>query len=280
MIRVLQIVALGCFSLCLTGCKAPEEDPPIWEQVKLGDIAPVQSGQQPGIGALKTINLDVHVFEIPEENVGKLDDVWRMLGTGPLRFNNYLAFRANSFAVRAGQIQMWNQIYDSLLAAGGHKVMTASLLLGDEQANDFAITALNDRRAVSYVAGDGLRHKANIGPGALALRLNAESTPGSRGLCKLVAYPVFALPTISPIPQLQARARSREFSFATAAFGLKMGRGDLVVLGPRRYADDESTLGGLFFFKPEGSLFFSERKPPEQKPALRVFVLVCTRISD
>ncbi|UCG55948.1 MAG: hypothetical protein JSU70_13875 [Phycisphaerales bacterium] len=264
------------------GCRAREESPPIWEQVKLGDIAPVQGDQQSGIAALKTISFDIHAFEIPEENLEELDNVWRTLAPEPLRYNNYRAFRANSFAVRFGQVQMWGQIRDALLAAGGHKVMTASLLLTGEQANDFAVTGLSSRRGIYYVAGDDMRHKVNIGPGAIALRLRAEEVPGLRGLCELVVYPVFTLGGTSPIPQLQARAKSREFQFASAAFGLKMARGDLVVLGPKKYANDESTLGGLVFFKPEGSLFFSEaeRKPPKLKPALRVFVLVCTRITD
>ena len=61
-----------------------------------------------------------------------------------------------------------------------------------------------------------------------------------------------------------------------------MGPGDLVLLGPERYISDQRTLGGLFFSKPEGSLFFSEtgRKPPEIKPAVKLFVLVCTAIND
>lgn len=282
MTRSVQIVILSSWGLCLMGCGTSEDGPPIWEQVKIGDIAPVRGNQQPGVGALQAIHFDIHAFEIPEENVEKLDDVWRILGTRPLRFNSYLAFRANSFAVRFGQVHMWNQIHDSLLAAGGHKVLTASAVSGDDQANDFAITGLTGKRAVSYIAGDGLRHKVSIGPGVVALRLKTKRVPASTGLCQLTAYPVFTIGRSSPIPQLEARAKSREFQFASAAFGLKMGRGDLVVLGPKKHANDESTLAGLFFFKPEGSLFFSqtERKPPENKPALRVFVLVCTRISD
>jgi hypothetical protein len=282
MSRAAAIVVLGSWSLCLVGCGKSEETTPIWEQVKIGDIAPVQSGRNSGITALRTIDFDIHAYEIPEENVEKLDDVWRILGTRPLRFNNYLAFRANSFAVRFGQVHVWNQIHDSLRAAGGHKVLTASMLSGDQRANDFAIMGLNGKRAVSYIAGDGLRHKVHIGPGVVALRLKVEKVPGSRGVCQLTAYPVFTIGGASPIPLLQARAKSREFQFASAAFGLKMGRGDLVVLGPKKHANDEATLAGLFFFKPEGSIFFNqaERKPPENKPALRVFVLVCTRISD
>jgi hypothetical protein len=61
-----------------------------------------------------------------------------------------------------------------------------------------------------------------------------------------------------------------------------MSPGDFVFLGPEKYIEDQTTLGGLFFNKPEGSLFFgaTEHKGPEQKPAVRVFLLVCTGIND
>ena len=77
-------------------------------------------------------------------------------------------------------------------------------------------------------------------------------------------------------------ARFHEFDFSSAGFGLKMSPGDFVVLGPDKYISDRSTLGGLFFSKPEGSLFFdkTKRKMPKHKPAVRVFVLVCTGIGD
>jgi len=58
-----------------------------------------------------------------------------------------------------------------------------------------------------------------------------------------------------------------------------MGQGDFVLLGPKEYISDQTALGGLFFSNPKGSLFISktERKPPEVKPAVRIFLLVCTR---
>jgi hypothetical protein len=101
-------------------------------------------------------------------------------------------------------------------------------------------------------------------------------------VCNVDACPVFSPPKLSSsIPQLTARAKLREFPFTSAAFGLRMSPGDFVFLGPKKYVSDQTALGGLFFSKPKGSLFFgaTERKEPERKPAIRIFLLVCTGIN-
>ncbi len=280
MSRAFQIAVIGWLSVWLIGCTPAEKQKPIWETVKIGDIAPAQAGKLP-VKPLKTINFDAHIFEIPAENVGKLKDIWQTLYTKPLRFNNYNAFKDNLFSVRFGQIEMWNKILDLLRAAGGQRIVKVSLLLPDGQPSDVAVTGLNSQQTISYVSTDGSRETAPIGPGVLVLRIKAQKIPASRGVCDLIAYPVFVPPIRPAIPQLAARARLREFSFGCAGFGLKMGPGDFVVLGPEKYVSDQTALDGLFFSKPEGSMFFSEteRKPPERKPAVRVFLLVCTGIN-
>ena len=81
---------------------------------------------------------------------------------------------------------------------------------------------------------------------------------------------------------MQAKARQNEFYFAPAAFAVQMAPGDLIVIGPDKYTAERQTLGGLFFNKPEGTLFFNpaKRTPPQIKPAVRVYVLICTAIND
>ncbi len=122
----------------------------------------------------------------------------------------------------------------------------------------------------------------SIGPGMVGLRIKAEKIPGSKGVCQVSALPVFSPPIRGAIPQLLYRAKASEFLFKSAGFGLKMSPGDLVVLGPEEYIDHQITLGSLFFSRPQGSLFFSrtERKPPELKPAVKIFLLLCTGIND
>ena len=267
MIRFFQIAVFSCLGLLLTGCNGPEESEPIWEQVKIGDIAPSHSGKRPGDQLLKTANFAVYIFEIPTENISMLDGGWQMLYTEPLRFNDYDAFVANSFSVGFGEAQMWDKIADLLRAAGGRRVKTVSLLLSDGQAETIAIAGLSNEQAVFYISTEGSMEGATIGPGMLALRIKAEKIPGSRGVCNVDVQPVFSSPIRSSIPQLAARAKSGEFLFAVAGFRLKMSPGDFVFLGPEKYSSDQITLAGLFF------------SGPGLRPVVRTFLLVCNRIN-
>ncbi len=278
---VRQVVVLSCVCLLVTGCKIPEKNKPIWEQVKISDIAPSASSEQSESQFLKAINFDVHIFEIPAENINKLDDIWKILYVQPLRFRDYKAFRANSFFVRFGQAPMWNPMLDLLRAADGQKVVTVKLLLADSQTSDVVVARLNTKQEVLYISSGGLTDKTTIGPGILSLRVRAKKASGSRDMCSIIAEPTFSVPINGSVPDLAERARRHEFIFDPLAFGLKMSPGDFVLLGPERYISDQSALGGLFFSKPKGSLFFGETllKPPELKPSVRVFILVYSGIS-
>jgi len=282
MIRVFQIAVLICMSLLLTGCEVPEKRKPIWERVKIGDIAPSGSSKPAGPQFLKTINFDVHIFEIPAENISKLYDIWKILPTQPLRFRDYKSFRANSFVVRFGQIPMANNVLNLLHAAKGQKVVTVKLLLRDGQSSDVVVVGLNNQREILYISRGNVTEKTSIGPGILSLRIRAEKIAGLRGVCNVIAEPASSVPKNGPIPGLTERSQRHEFIFSPAAFGLKMSPGEFVLLGPGKYISDQRTLSGLFFSEPQGSLFFDETrlKPPELKPAVRVFLLVCTSISD
>lgn len=267
MIRFFQIAVFSCLALLLTGCNAPEESEPIWEQVKITDIAPAHNGKQPDSQLLKTINFNVYIFEMPAENISTLNDVWQMLYTKPLRFNDYDAFVANSFSVGFGEAQMWDKIADLLRAAGAKQVKTVSLLLLDGQASDLAIAGLGNKQTIFYISTDGSMEGATIGPGNLALRIKAEKIPGLRGVCNVDVQPVFSLPVRSSIPQLAAREKLGEFLFDAAGFRLKMSPGNFVFLGPEKYSSDQITLGSLFFSR------------PGPRPVVRTFLFVCTRIN-
>ena len=197
----------------------------------------------------------------------------------PLQLQDYKAFNANSFLVRFGQVDLLRQTNEWLLGTEGRKIVKVSLMLADGQAQTVTIAGLDRPQTIFYTTADGSSEGANVGPGLFGLRIKAEKIPGSRGVCDLVAYPVFSPPTESSIPQLNTIGKLREFPFACAAFGLKMSPGDFVFLAPKEYVDDQTALGGLFFSKPRGGLFFSKTRAPEYKPAVRIYLLVCTGIN-
>lgn len=263
----------------LFGCAESEPEMPIWEKVKIGDLAPYEAGKTQKVELLKMTKLDVHIFEIPADNIDEVDKIRKKLFIRPLQLKDYKAFNANSFMVRFGQVDLWRQTNDWLMSAEGRNIANVSLMLADGQAQTVIIAGLDRPQNIFYTAANDSREAANVGPGVFGLRIKAEKIPGSRGVCDLVGYPVFSPPTESAIPQLDALGKLREFPFTCAAFGLKMSPGDFVFLAPKEFVSDQTELGGLFFSNPRGGLFFSKTKAPEYKPAVRIFLLVCTGIN-
>ncbi len=266
---------------CPTAARRQQEER-IWEGVKLGELAPPPGDRLPAPQFLGTVNMSVYVMELPADSVDRLDDIWHDLVPGTIRMNSYNAFSNNSFRVKFGRMEIWDRIQELLTEAGGQQAATTSLVVPDNDTTDLPIANLLVARRITFVGNNLSKQVVNVGPGVLTLRLRAEPIPGARGIRKIIAYPVHTLPVAGTIPELQLQARRQEFYFAPAAFALQMSPGDFVVLGPDEYSGERITLGGLFFNNPEGTLFFnpSKRTPPQHKPAVRVYILLCTGITD
>ena len=268
MIHVLRIMVFSCTITLLAGCSASKKDVPIWEHVKISDLATAHTAEHPGSQLLKTINFDVYIFELPAGSISVLDDVWPMLHKKQLRFNDYDAFCANSFSVGFGQLQIWNEIADLLRTAGAKKAETVTLLLSDGRADDIVIAGLAGEQTIFYISTAGSMEGATVGPGTFALRIKAEKIPAARGVCNVHLVPV-SLPLVkTSLTQSDAHIKSGEFRFTSAGFRLKMGPGDFFLLGPGKYISNQITLGGSLFNK------------PGRKPAVRVFMFICTRVTD
>ncbi len=267
MARVRWITVFIFAAAIITGCNSSEKERPIWEDTKIGDLAsPRDKGSAAG-QVVKTINFNVFVFEIPVENIHVLDNVWWALTTQQVEFNNYKAFRNNAFMVGYGQVDIWNRIAQLLQSAEGKRQVRVSLLLSEGQSDDFSVADLEEEKKVYYSTADGFIEKV-IGPGVLALRIQAERVPGSRGVCKLQATPVFSPPESSPIPKIAEHTKLREFVFTEAGFRLKMSPGDFFFLGPEKYTAHQVTLDSLFFSR------------PRRKPVVSIYLFVCTGIVD
>jgi hypothetical protein len=280
MIRIFQIAFLISMALLLTGCESPVEKP-IWERVKITDLVSSDGVKHLNGQRLKTINFNVYIYEIPSDNIGTLEEIWPMVYAQPLKFNNFEAFSSNSFVAGFGQIPMWSRIADLLRSADGIQVGTVSLLLPDGRSNNVAVAVLDKEQAIFYFSEKRSMNKAKFEPGQFGLRIQAKKITGSRGICVVSVLPVFSPLKRGSIPLLSRHEKPGDILFPATGFSLKMSPGDFVLVGPEKYNNSLTTLGGLFFSKPEGSLFFSEleRKMPEHKPALRIFLLACTSIN-
>jgi hypothetical protein len=282
MIRSFHIAVLIALSICMVSCPAPEEKS-LWNDIKINDLAPetgngIQTNRQ-----LQTINFDLHIYEIPADNINKINEIRRTLDIRPLRFNSRLAFSANDFSVYYGRLQEWNTISDLLIEAGGERRSRTTLLLPDGQSEDITITGFDYPRTIYYVSSQGLNKEgANIGPGLLVMRIKAGDSSSLNNAANVTIYPVFKVPVGSTIPQFDAMQKTREFPFTAAAFGLYISPGDFIILSPEEIAVDPSTLGSLFFSNLKGSMFFQKdkRKPPAIKPSFIVYMLTCTAINN
>jgi hypothetical protein len=265
-----------------SGCKTPSPSPdPSVEGVKIPDLAAPSRDRPPPPQFLMTVALDVHVLELPADNVDKLRDVWQVLSASPIRLSSYNAFSENSFRLLYGKIVLWERIRRLLTDADAQAITTVSLTVPDNDKTDLPIAEIPAARPITFVAKSLAKETVDVGSGILALRLWAQRSPWGPNVRRIIGCPTYLVPTGTPIPELQAQARKQDFPFESAAFACEMRPGDLLVLGPEKYTGERASLGGLFFNKSGETLFFNADKPklPERRPAVRVYVLVCTQVS-
>ncbi len=266
MIRLFPfIVFVGVFFLP-SGCGG-DKDKPIWQDVKITDLAPSYSGAKPD-RQLQMIDFDVYIFEMPAEAVTVLDDVWPVLSTQSLRFNNRNAFGANLFSAGFGSGSMWDKVGQALRSGGARKIRKISLYLFEAQANDVIASRLYGKENMFYLADQGRREQITVGPGTFVLRLKAERIASAKGVCKVSVMPVFSPLAASSIPQLAARIKAGEVPFEAVGFELKMAPGDFVFLGPKKYVSRQAGLSGRFFSR------------AGDEPAVRVYLIVFGAIVD
>ena len=254
-------------AMTILGCQ-PQNNRPIWEETKIGDLAPKRITKDPYSQFVKATNIDVYIIEIPVENITVLNDIWSKLYTKPLRFNNYSAFTSNSFVVGFGQLPMWSEIRQMLLDSGGRKTETVSILIPDGQFDTLEIVRLDNEQTIFYTSNQNALESVTIGPGTLGLSLKSERIPGSRGIRQISVKPLFKPLLTSRIPQLARFEELGRFSFGSAGFTLKMGPGDFIFLGPEKYIEHQKSLGSLLF------------SIPRKKPMVRIFLFVCSNIID
>jgi len=268
MSRFFLNIAFGFVIILLVGCGDGEKKKPIWNGIKIGDLAPAASKGQRGVQLLKTINFKAYILELPAENISALNAIWPTLYTRPVQFNDAYAFKANSFSIGVGQVTAWAEIAEQLDGAGARVVKTVALLLTPGEPGDLIVVTLTEKKDIYYISGKGSWEGATIGPGVVGLRIKAERISGSRGVCEVDSQPVFS-PAISPPAWLPGGwEKSSDLFFTAVGFKLKMSLGDFILLGPQQYLRDKTTLGGVFF------------SGARREAAVRTYLLVCADIVD
>ncbi len=283
MVRVIYIAVL-IVCCALLACCRPKPDNNFPNGIKIGDLKPVYKDGSTGNNILKAINIDFHVLEIPEENFSKLDEIRRTLSIRPIKFNNYLAFSANLFSVYYGRNQTRGTVYDLLQIAGAQHVGNQAIILVDGESTDIPIQQLPQTQAVYFSNLNGELEAARIGPGYLAMHIKVEKSTtlddyGRVTICTLFS-PMTTNTLRDKLPEeykLLDKVQDFSFNFTSTVMQLDMTPGDFIFLAPEQHSNDQEKLSSLFFNNPQGSLFFNpeERKPPERKPTIRVYLITC-----
>jgi hypothetical protein len=268
MVRTYCTLLLALAGFLLAGCPGPAtEKPPIWKNVKIGDLAP-HGATGPNQPSSDIINLNIYVFEIPADDANALDNIWPALYTQTLRFNSYNAFAMNLFAAGFGQPQDWNRIADILRNANAKRVERDSLILSNGQPKDLLISSLDSQKTIFYTSIAHESEGVTVGPGTFTLRIKMQKIPGQRGVCNMSVQPVFVPPRKFRLPLQKETEATGSFEFDALGVNLQISPGSFLLLGPKRYTADQSVLAGLFF---------STDVP---RPAAKLYLFVCGEIPD
>jgi len=266
MVRLLEVLCLAAMVL-LGGCTAKPQELQL-KGVKIGELAPKgprRAGIQPRI--LRTTNIDCLIFELPAENVDSLDGIWRILNPDSVRYNNPDGFAANGLRAAAGEYGVLEKVSGLLKSAEAQKLFTTALLIPDGQAEVISTGRLTRKTTISYIYRRGAIRSAEVGPAICGLQLTAGKFPGTRPMASVQVVPAILASTEGLPPELAAQLKANDLRFYSAGFSVMMKPGDIVLLAPREYTADEVTAAGRFF----------TRTGP--KPAVRVFLFICTSIT-
>ena len=134
---------------------------------------------------------------------------------------------------------------------------------------------------VSYSSLNGSPEAARVGPGLITMHISVEKSNSLDEAGTVTILPMFTVISSNTIPELSMIEKQRDFPFTSAALQLDMTPGDFIFLASEKYISDQSILSGLFFSNPDGSMFinFDERKLPERKPSVRVYILTCVGLN-
>jgi hypothetical protein len=274
MVRLFEVLCLAAM-VSLGGCTAKPQEPQL-KGVKIGELAPkgpLHAGIQPRI--LRTTNIGCLIFELPAENVEFLDGIWRILNSDSVRYNDPDGFATNGLRAAAGEYGALEKVNELLKSAEAQKLFTTALLIPDGQAEVISIGRLTRKTTISYIYRQGAIKSAEVGPAICGLQLTAGKLPGPSTSLKTGTQPVASVQVVPVIlasteglpPELAAQLKANDLRFYSAGFSVMMKPGDIVLLAPREYTADEVTAAGRFF----------TRTGP--KPAVRVFLFVCTSVT-
>ncbi len=269
MLRFGLIIAFSGILLILPACGGKPPGKPVYEQVKIYDLASSTSSGSPQQQLRGLIELETYIFELPDVNYPLLQDLWHTkLSDSPLRYRSANAFKTSGFTAGVGTVETWDEISAILRLAECRKTKMVSLLLPENQSDYIPIARIEGERTVFYAETDGRVVGVSLSNGLAAFRVKTQNIPTTRGAFRLGLQPVFRKPMISKLKQLAEKKNDEEIIFDSVGLEMQMSPGQFVLLGPREYGREQMSLSRLFFKKSETS------------PLVQIYLILCRNINE
>ena len=248
----------------------------LWERLSGGE-APAQSGGHLKLGDIRSIdpvrmppqvNLQVHVFELPLEQQGRLDEALGLGDFQALRPASGEDFAANGMAATFGRREQWSLIADKLSAAGARNTQTKSLLLLDDRGMDIGVVQLPAPRTITYYTSGPA--PLTLDQGQLAINVSARPVAAMRGVAEVTVRPVLRRGADIAAAKLARTTAVKQIPFTAAAISANMSAGDFLMLGPAptAAAAKPPLLGSLLLTWSGGV------------SVVRTYLIVCTGVTD
>jgi hypothetical protein len=271
---------INCIILIMSaGCGRPAGQPET-KGIKIGDLAPKgTSSNPPIIQPLQTTNIDIITYELPAKNINLLDNVWAILpgNAAGLRITDPAGFAANGLRVSADTFDKKNKIINALKKIKARKLTTTSLFIQSNQPELFVLGRLTRKSTVAYIARGGADANIEAGPATLGLQVYARQfkppavsgqTTSAQTISRVQITPTIAASTEGLPEELAIRLKQQDLRIYSAAFGINMKPGDIIVLAPTPgKIDNEAAAAGRFF---------THNRP---EPMIKILLFICTSIT-
>jgi hypothetical protein len=275
-----KTIIINCITLILSaGCGSPAGRPET-KGIKIGELAPKGKMPNPPImQPLQTTNIDIITYELPAKDINMLDKMWVVLPDNfeILQITDPAGFAANGLRIASGAFDKKNKITDVLKTIKAKKYSTSSLLIQSNQPELLMLGRLTQKTTIAYIARGGAVTNVEAGPAILGLQVYArqfkpptvsgQTTP-AQTISRVQITPIIAASTEGLPEELAIRLKQNDIRIYSAAFGLNMKPGDIVLLAPMPgKINDETTAAGRFL----------TGNGPEQM--IKILLFVCTSIT-
>lgn len=256
--------------LFITGCGNSE---PIWEDIKITDLAPANSPENPD--NIKTVSFDIHKIEFPADRMDEVKEIYEDLQTSALSLNSTTGFKENLFQAGLGQKQTWEKLNQVYKKANAEVKSSMSYIINFDQPNYIPAARIDPAKKLYYHQADGNLKKAVIKNSELTFRITARRIANRKGFCRLYIVPAFRNKTSENRFESFLKEGSgnqgnifNDSVFESTAFNVEISRGDFILIGPEKFVPHQYTLPAV--------LFCSQ----QPKPVFRIFLILCKQIKS